>query len=280
MDRNKIAGALIGFDEEMTNAEAKIKSVLDELENEKKKVRELSDSLSAAETHCKAFEIEAKEMQVEVSHLESECKWKQEQLDELEKKHIEHEQELVVYQEALKMLQDKVESDESTGARSTSIQEFDSLRDQVSAIKEKDREILSLKEDLVKEKSRLGRLQKLCFNARSDLLRLRDQKKLLEASLQRSIEFIKDLKQKGGTAHGAKHVVSSCDSEGEPKMIDIALDEMRSSALVDLDQNDTPITSDAGLGFNLENFFTFIENQVSFTEKDAADQLITTSNSW
>lgn len=277
-DRDKIAEALLGFDEEMTNAESKIKSVLDELEVEKKKASELSSTLSQAEINREAMESQMKSLQTKYNDLESECRQKQEQLDDLDKKQAVHDHELSVYQEALKTLQEKV--DEAYGAEATTStlaeskvlssletnelqkQHQDSLKTKNTIIEQNDEEIASLKEELAKEKSRLGRLQKLCFNAKQDLVKLQDQKSWLESSLKRSIDFIKQMKQS--------------DNDTSTKRPGVYFDQlclpMDASQIISVDGKNQG---------ELQDFFTYIENQVTCTDgKDAQDNLISASNSW
>lgn len=277
-DRDKIAGALLGFDEEMTNAEAKIKSVLDELEVEKTKVNELSTALSHAEHRGEILESEMKNLQEKCSDLDMKCRQKQEELEALDKKQAHHEHELSVYQEAIKILQEKV--DEAYGNEAKTQEDpspnhdveveklqkqlDDSLSAKNIIIEQNGEEIASLKEELAKEKGRLCRLQKLCFNAKQDMAKLKEQKNWLESSLKRSIDFIKRIKQS--------------DCETMPK---------RSGGIGGFDQLCLPMDAppdgrtDGKGQEELQDFFTYIENQVTCADgKDAQDQIIDASNSW
>jgi chromosome segregation ATPase len=284
VDRDKIAGALLGFDEEMTNAEAKIKSVLDELEIEKSKANELSAALEQAENHHDTLEAELKSFQARCTDLESECRSKTDQLDEWEKKQSDHEHELSVYQEAIKMLQEKVDEafeqetankadsslTNSSPDNSTEVTKLQLQLDAKDCISQKnDEEISSLRQELVKERGRLGRLQKLCFNARQDLLQLRNQKSFLETSLKRSIDFIKQLKHSGNhhTENGGL-VTKKSAVIGDFDRICLPLDTRA-------------ITNDNNGPGELQDFFTYIEHQVTCTDndRDTSDQL-TTTNSW
>lgn len=275
-DRDKIAEALLGFDEEMTNAEAKIKSVLDELEVEKKKSSELSSSLSQAENSREALESEVNALRIKCSDLESECRVRQTQIDDLDKKQADHEHELCVYKEAIKMLQEKVDdaygADDAVITHARSVLHNDteaeklqrqldySLKAKNIIIEQNGEEIGKLKEELAKEKGRLGRLQKLCFNAKHELVKLEDQKSWLETSLRRSISFIKHMKQTDG-------------------------DTVSKRPGVDFDRLCLPmdyhVVSPEGKQGELQDFFAYIENQVTCKDgKDAQDQLIAASNSW
>ena len=283
-DRDKIAGALLGFDEEMTNAEAKIKSVLDELELEKKKGQEISTKLSEAEKVRDTIMGDIKSLQDKCSSLESECKLKQEQLDEWDKKQADREHELSVYQEAIKMLQERVdkayESNSNTNTDSSSQNsKMDTLQQQLDKVLQaqnnkkegEDEEIISLKEKLIKEKSRLGRLQKLCFNAKQDLSKLQDQKEFLETSLKQSIKFIKQLKGRDNDIAAESNIVTT-----------------KAGVMSNFDQICLPLdignvsngTTDYG---ELQKFLSSIENQMTCNEgENASDRLmdLMALNSW
>ena len=116
-DRVKIANALAGFDEEMTNAEAKLRTVIGELEKEKGKVTELK---MVNETHERAvsemqvdlrqkmemgnknlrqeFDREKEKMELDMEKIKDECKARV----------SKYQQDISVYEEALKMLQKQV----------------------------------------------------------------------------------------------------------------------------------------------------------------------------
>ena len=281
-DRDKIAGALLGFDEEMTNAEAKIKSVLDELEIEKKKGQETSTKLSKVQSHCDTIMGDMESLQAKCSNLESECKLKQEQLDEWDKKQADREHELSVYQEAIKMLQERVDKAYGPNSNvkadsSSQNMKIDTLQQQLDELLQAqnnkkeagDEEITSLKEQLQKEKSRLGRLQKLCFNAKQDLSQLQGQKKFLETSLKESIKFIKQLKGYDNDIAAESNVVS-------PKAGVIVFDQI----CLPFDTAGTVSNGTADSG-ELQKFLSYVENQMTCNgDKAASDQLISSLNSW
>ena len=64
-----------------------------------------------------------------------------------------------------------------------------------STMMNKNADIADLQEKCHKREESMEKLEKLCAKARKDLLHLMDQKKFLEGSLERSIQYIKDLKQ-------------------------------------------------------------------------------------
>ena len=279
-DRDKIAGALLGFDEEMTNAEAKIKSVLDELEAEKGKGKDLSTTLSKSKQHCDSLESQVKNLEAKCSDLELECKTKQDQVKSLEKKQADHGHELSVYQEAIKMLQEKVDgaygpdatSKSDSSRPSTEIQRVKKQLDEAIAAqndmaKNSKEEADALRAELSKEKNRLGRLQKLCFNARQDLKRLQEQKGFLETTLQRSIKFIKHLQQSSDNtdAHSTatnKIAISNFDQICLP--MDTSLKQ----------------TGDGGAE-ELQVVFSYIENHMNCNEGgEESERLIASSHSW
>ncbi|EED93719.1 predicted protein [Thalassiosira pseudonana CCMP1335] len=307
-DRDKIAEALLGFNEEMTNAETKIKGVLDELEKEKAKVKALTE-----ENENLSNKVDVQKLQLEVDRLK----------EELETKNTTHEQELGVFQEAIKILQVKLAegelamksaNNESDEAKIKDIKQqwLASLGSQKGKydviVERKELEVSQLKKALIKERSRLTKLEVVCVKARKDLLRLRDQKKSLEASLQKSIDFIKDLKyqksmesvddystrpqssrkhQKNGILAGGVSI-EDYDDVCFP-IIDAVIDPRHAKMIANgqqLVQNEIK-----ELGGDLEDLLTCIETQLSCggdedrtkprkATKGSAEQFVTSTNSW
>eukprot|EP01082_Thalassiosira_pseudonana_P002990 g3330.t1 g3330 contig12:1855108-1860390(-) len=306
-DRDKIAEALLGFNEEMTNAETKIKGVLDELEKEKAKVKALTE-----ENENLSNKVDVQKLQLEVDRLK----------EELETKNTTHEQELGVFQEAIKILQVKLAegelamksaNNESDEAKIKDIKQqwLASLGSQKGKydviVERKELEVSQLKKALIKERSRLTKLEVVCVKARKDLLRLRDQKKSLEASLQKSIDFIKDLKyqksmesvddystrpqssrkhQKNGILAGGVSI-EDYDDVCFP-IIDAVIDPRHAKMIANgqqLVQNEIK-----ELGGDLEDLLTCIETQLSCggdedrtkprkATKGSAEQFVTSTNS-
>lgn len=273
VDRDKIAGALLGFDEEMTNAETRFKSVLDELEAEKSKAKESANVLADLENRHKKIEEDMKNLQIKYSDLELECKHKQELLDELDKKQVDYELEL----KAIKISQEKVDvvkcleknmpdSFSDDAKRATCHNQVDTLTAEDCMFEKNEEELVSLKKQLVKEKARQGRLQRLCFNARQDLRRLQEEKDSLESSLQQSIKIIKQMKNSDENEEGT--VAKKGGIIGNFDQLCHSVDTL------------TIVSDDKGAR-EVQDFFTYIENQVTCADgRNAADQIIAASNSW
>eukprot|EP00986_Skeletonema_menzelii_P008469 scaffold3573_cov153-Skeletonema_menzelii.AAC.7 len=174
-ERNKIAIALSGFDEEMASAEANLRSTRKELEEEKAKVKVLRLPLEEA----------TKKMEDEIALLK----------EENESDKAKFEKEASVYNEAIKMLQkqcDLLQGLVDNGCEKCSRNELTneahesgSSTEWEEVLKERDDEILQLKEKCVKREEFMATLEKLCAKARHDLVTLRKEKKDLEVAIQR-----------------------------------------------------------------------------------------------
>ena len=266
----------------MTNAEAKIKSVLDELEVEKGKAKDLSTTLSKSKQQCDSLESKMKNMEAKCSDLESECKAKQEKINSLEKKQADHDHELSVYQEAIKMLQEKIDGaygpdvtskTDSSCLTSTETERLKKQLDEALAAqndmaKNSKEEVEALRAELTKEKNRLGRLQKLCFNARQDLKRMQDQKGFLETSLQRSISFIKHLQQSSDNTDAHSTATNKIAVSNFDQIFCLPIDTGLKS-------------TEGGYPEGLHDAFSYIENQMNCNDgRNESDRLITSSHSW
>lgn len=269
-DRDKIASALAGFDEEMTKAGAMMKemkeveaNLMDELMKEKANVKDLIDSHEkAAKERAMGDEAFIQNMENEREHFETKMneaeKAHAELMDELEKEKLKvkdliksqvdevedktaelskakekvakYQQDIGVYEEAIRMLQKQVdilqqmadaECDKCTETTKVGGMRFKQMKGK--AIEEARQEyhderqellsrvntqklehenamakIVVLEEKCLSSEESMGKLEKLCTQARRDLFRLRDQKNYLEGSLGRSIQYIKDMMQSQG----------------------------------------------------------------------------------
>merc|ERR1719491_17927 len=212
-DRDKIANALRGFDREMTNADIKLRGVLDELEKEKMK----SEMLNEAQIKM-------------TSNVESERNILKEQLNEstsqlilMRKKYEANEEEVTkvrkdigVYEEAIKMLQKQVgilEELANSAQKSVSkagIEDFEErLRrdkheltsrihaeqlEHDSVLRKKNSHIADLQEQLHQRDAATDRLEHTCSRAHHDLDELRQQKKHLEARLDQATAHLHRIK--------------------------------------------------------------------------------------
>lgn len=249
-DREKIATALAGFDEEMTNAEAKLRSVLDELEQEKKKVKNLTEAQSGLPNMELPETSDRKAFETELQKVKEEC----------ETRVDKYKKDIGVYEEAIKMLQKQVdiledlssapecakclEMGKMKASEETRVEQLvakakqeakEEVRDEVReefiyqintqqlehdrVVKEKDANISALQEKYNFRKDNMDQLEQLCSRARQDLSHLMDQKDYLEKSLERSIHYIKDLKQSqqaiaSGATDAIELVMASSPGEG------------------------------------------------------------------
>lgn len=181
-ERSQIASALEGFDEEMASAEAKLRSAQKELEEEKEKVARLELPLEEA----------TKALEDEVTTLKADA----------ESTRVKFEKEASVYNEAIKMLQKQVDilqglvdagcdkcSSRNDGEATSNIKAevYDSklVAELEEILKQRDNQIIDLKEKCFKREESIVALEKLCAKARNDLLNLRSQKRDLEAAVKR-----------------------------------------------------------------------------------------------
>ena len=199
-ERSQIAGALEGFDEEMASAEAKLRSAQKELEEEKEKVARLGLPLEEA----------TKALEDEVTTLKADA----------ESTRVKFEKEASVYNEAIKMLQKQVDilqglvdagcdkcSSRNDGEAASNIKTevYDStlVAELEEILKQRDNQIIDLKEKCFKREESIVHLEKLCAKARNDLLNLRSQKKDLEAAVKRYTSINAIAQCDDGTAQAA-----------------------------------------------------------------------------
>lgn len=204
-DRSKIAKALAGFDDEITNAESKLNGVMDELEKEKARVAELLAAQEEAAGQKKIDdELNEQEIEIEQKMRESERKTSTEELTkvkvESEKKMCKYEADIGVYAEAIKMLQKQVDilgemtdNDECNkcGNNSHQLELMDlkmeearhELRKKMNdqkldyeySIQAKDADIATLQDKCDKREASMAEMESLCVKARQELLRVRRQ---------------------------------------------------------------------------------------------------------
>lgn len=199
-ERSQIASALEGFDEEMASAEAKLRSAQKELEEEKEKVARLELPLEEA----------TKALEDEVTTLKADA----------ESTRVKFEKEASVYNEAIKMLQKQVDilqglvdagcdkcSSRNDGVATSNIKAevYDSklVAELEEILKQRDNQIIDLKEKCFKREESIVALEKLCAKARNDLLNLRSQKRDLEAAVKRYTSINAIAQCDDGTAQAA-----------------------------------------------------------------------------
>jgi len=143
-DRDKIANALVGFDEEMTNAETKLKSVLEELEITRKKVEELNGDKEEALKEIANGRKNLEECKVEFKKAEEGILALK---NEFQKSQAEYDKDIEVYQETIRELQDQIGED----GRILPCPKCAQLEETRSHMKEVEEEVMSLKELLQTE---------------------------------------------------------------------------------------------------------------------------------
>ena len=187
-DRDKIASALLEFDVEITNAETKLKNVL-----------EVNTKLEAEKESIDKEMVVLKEKVKELTDANAKA-----QRDEDEIKRMEDE--VVVYEEAITMLKKQIVilqaiadeecskcSRDKDEVREEIRQEF---KDQINDQRFENESMMMTKNaDIAALREKVERSKKLTVKARKDLLKLRDEKSFLEGSLERSIQYIHDLKE-------------------------------------------------------------------------------------
>ena len=171
-ERSQIASALEGFDEEMASAEAKLRSAQKELEEEKERVARLELPLEEA----------TKALEDEITTLKADA----------ESTRIKFEKEASVYNEAIKMLQKQVDilqglvdagcdkcssrnDCEATSNIKAEVYDSKLVAELEEILKQRDNQIIDLKEKCFKREESIVALEKLCAKARNDLLNLRSQ---------------------------------------------------------------------------------------------------------
>jgi len=187
-DRDKIASALLEFDVELTNAETKLNNVL-----------ELNTKLEAEKENIDKEMIVLKEKVKELTDANAKA-----QSDEDEDKRMKDE--ITVYEEAITMLKKQVVilqaiADEECNKCSRDRDEVreeirKEFKDQINDQRfEHESMIMNKNADIASLREKVERSKKLTVKARKDLLKLRDEKSFLEGSLERSIQYIHDLKE-------------------------------------------------------------------------------------
>ena len=230
-ERNLIASALEGFDEEMAGAETRLLSAQKELEEEQAKVKRLELPLEEA----------TKEMEDEIMMLK----------DEKESVRAKFEKEASVYNEAIKMLQKQVDLLQGlvdTGCETCSRNDeavTQHTKDEVvkeleAMLKEKDNQIVHLKEKCVNREESMVALEKLCVKARNDLMNIRHEKKNLEVAVQRYTNM---------------NAIAQCD-DGTSKAVDELFGPIIDAApsMNDID--------DIIENLKFHNIMTYVENQI------------------
>jgi myosin heavy subunit len=211
-ERNQIASALEGFDEEMASAETRLRSVQKELEEEKGKVKLLQLPLQEV----------TKKMEDEITALK----------EEKESGRVKFEKEASVYNEAIKMLQKQVDllqglvdagcekcsrTDEDT---SNEVHDVKLVKELEEMLKERDDHINHLEEKCLKREESMVMLEKLCAKARDDLLTLRNEKKDLELAVQRYASMNAIVKCDDGTSKAVNELFGPI-IDAAPSMNDI-----------------------------------------------------------
>ncbi len=211
-ERNQIASALEGFDEEMASAETRLRSVQKELEEEKGKVKLLQLPLQEV----------TKKMEDEITALK----------EEKESGRVKFEKEASVYNEAIKMLQKQVDllqglvdagcekcsrTDEDT---SNEVHDVKLVKELEEMLKERDDQINHLEEKCLKREESMVMLEKLCAKARGDLLTLRNEKKDLELAVQRYASMNAIVKCDDGTSKAVNELFGPI-IDAAPSMNDI-----------------------------------------------------------
>jgi len=183
-DRDKIASALLEFDVELTNAETKLNNVL-----------ELNTKLEAEKENIDKEVATLKEKVKELTDANAKA-----QSDEDEDKRMKDE--ITVYEEAITMLKKQVVilqaiADECSRDRDEVREEIrKEFKDQINDQRlEHESMIMNKNADIAALREKVERSKKLTVKARKDLLKLRDEKSFLEGSLERSIQYIHDLKE-------------------------------------------------------------------------------------
>ncbi|KAL9183672.1 hypothetical protein ACHAXT_004528 [Thalassiosira profunda] len=266
-DRDKIAAALAGFDEEMTNAEEKLRKVMVELEAERKKVKAMSQAQDrAVATDSKLRQSLEKEKAMLKESFEAEV--------------AKGTQDMAVYEEAIKMLQKQVdilqeladadcekcamrdaelEADEKDahvtngelqGVKEGLLAQLEAQKmAHETAMKAKDAELKALRDSGKAREESMENLEGLCAKARTDLAELRSQKTFLEGSLDKSIKFINDLK------------AAQRDDEKSSKRSSVRFqDEMNFDAVDELILKSCSTVKD--LGADLDSLLAGIEHQL------------------
>lgn len=232
-ERDKIASALEGFDEEMASAAIKLRSTQKELEEEKAKVK----------AHELSLEEATKEMEDKLRLMK----------EENESAYVKFEKEASVYNEAIKMLQKQVDllqglvdtgCEKCTRNKLASDEAYESsvVKELEEKLKKRDDEIMHLKDKCVKREESMVTLEKLCAKARNDLITVRNENKSLEVEIQRYTNF---------------HDVANCD-DGTSKAVDELLGPIIDAAP---SMNDIDNMIDIGEK-ELKNIMTYVANEI------------------
>ena len=139
-DRAKIENALAGFDEEMTNTEMKLRSVLDELEKEKIKNQALVQSDVVEQRD--SLEMKLGEASEKFEQLSKRYDDSQEEISRLKASKVKHEHDVGVYEEAIKLLQKQVTILEGLADSNTVAGDSQKVSDDVEERMTKEREEL------------------------------------------------------------------------------------------------------------------------------------------
>lgn len=162
-DREKIENALAGFDEEMTNTEMKLRSVLDELEKEKIKNRALVEGQTKVQSDVveerDSLKVKMREASEKFDQLSKQYDDSQEELSRLKAAKVKHEHDVGVYEEAIKLLQKQVAILEGLADSNTIAGDSQIVSDDVEERLTKEREEL---ESRIHEQQ-VSRSMQICF---------------------------------------------------------------------------------------------------------------------
>ena len=145
-DREKIENALAGFDEEMTNTEMKLRSVLDELEKEKMKNRALVEGQTKVQSDVvekrDSLKMKMREASEKIEQLSNQYDDSQEEISRLKAAKVKHDHDVGVYEEAIKLLQKQVAILEDLADSNTIAGDSQQVSDDVEERLTKEREEL------------------------------------------------------------------------------------------------------------------------------------------
>ena len=186
-ERNKIAQALKGFDEEMTTAEEKLQDVLKlnaQLEAEKEAEKEVADK------QLESLNEKVENLMNDVAT--SEATRKSMTTDERKNMEEKHKAGITVYEETISILKKRVEH----------LEQLSEAGDEcISCVKnskliraEMRGEIRRELQEELQYEANDDQLREL-IKSKEDLANVRNEKAFLEGSLERSIQYIKDMKR-------------------------------------------------------------------------------------
>ena len=221
-ERNQIASALEGFDEEMASAASKLRNTRNELEEEREKVKLLGLPLEEA----------TKKMVDEIKLLK----------EEKESTRVKFEKEASVYNEAIKMLQKQVDLLQEMVDAGENSSGNDRVKELEGLLKEREDEISHLKENCFKREESIVVTEKLLSKTRKDLSSLRQEKKELQLKLQNYVNV---------------NAIAQCD-DGTSKAVDDLFGPVIDAAP---SMNDIDDMIDKGEK-EFHNIVTYVENQI------------------